>query len=73
MCVSGMPSKFRNHVVKKVAATLQVEYRVKVVNSAWTNGTVKQVMKEILMTSKDMSNGRRKSLSEEISGVLVVE
>lgn len=46
--VSDNATHFRNRVVRKKAKTLDVEHRVSVANSAWTNGSVKRVMREVI-------------------------
>ena len=51
-------------VVRKFAKQLGITHRFSVANSAWTNGTVERIMREILRVAKAILNERRRPLSE---------
>ena len=62
--VSNNTSHFRNRVVLKLAKALGVEHRFSVANSAWTNGTMERMMREVIHGAKAMLNEEGRPLSE---------
>jgi len=60
-------------VLHKVARQLGINHRFSVANSAWTNGTVERMMREILRTAKSILNERRRPLSEWIVVVPAIQ
>ena len=54
----------RNRVVRKLAKALGVDHRFSVANSAWTNGTVERMMREVIHGAKAMLNEGGRPLSE---------
>ena len=64
--VSDNAAHFKNRVIRKVASRIGVTHRFSVANSAWTNGTVERMMREVLRTTKAILNERRRPLSEWI-------
>ena len=47
--VSDNATHFRNRVVRKLAKALGVDHRFSVANSAWTNGTVERMMRDVIL------------------------
>ena len=62
--VSDNAPHFRNRVVNKPAKSLGVEHRFPVANSAWTNGTVERMIREVTHGAKAMPNEGRQPLRE---------
>ena len=62
--VSDNATHFRNSAVRKLAKALDVEHRFSVANSAWTNGTVERMMREVIDEGKAMLNEGGRPLSE---------
>ena len=62
--VSDNATHFRNRVVRNLAKSLGVEHRFSVANSAWTNGTVERMMREVIHGAKAMLNEWGRPLSE---------
>ena len=54
--VSDNGTRFHNRVMRKLVKALDVEHRLSVANSAWTNGTVERVMREVIHGVKAMLN-----------------
>ncbi|CAN0274200.1 unnamed protein product, partial [Scytosiphon promiscuus] len=50
--VSDTATHFKNHLLAKFTTLLGVDHRFTVANSPWTNGTVENVMKEVLRVLK---------------------
>ena len=46
----------RNRVVRKLAKALGAEHWFSVANSAWTNGTVERMMRQVIHGAKAMLN-----------------
>ena len=55
---------FRNRVVRKLAKAPGVEHRFSMVKSAWTNGTVEGMMREVIHGAKAMLNEGGRPLSD---------
>ena len=51
-------------MVRKLAKALGVGHRFSVANSAWTNGTVERMMREVIYGAKSMLNEGERPLSE---------
>ena len=62
--VSDNAANFRNRVLRKLAKVLGVEHRFSVANSAWTNGTVERMIREVVRGAKAMLNEGSGPLSE---------
>ena len=62
--VSDNAIYFRNHVVRKLAKELGVEHWFSVANSAWTNGTVERMVREVTHEAKTMLIEEGRPLSE---------
>ena len=62
--VSDNAQHFKDRVLRKAAKKLRVEHRFSVAISAWTNGTVERMMREILRTAMAMLNERLKPPGE---------
>ena len=71
--VSDNATHFKNRVLRKVARQLGITHRFSVANSAWTNGTVERMMREVLRVAKAVLNERRRPLSEWIAVVPSVQ
>lgn len=50
--VSDTATHFKNHLLAKLTTLLGVDHRFAVANSPWSNGTVENVMKEVLRVLK---------------------
>ena len=68
--VSDNATHFRNSVVLKLARALGVEHRVSVDNSAWPNGTINRMVREVIHVANVMLNesGRPLVSGCDISG-----
>ena len=62
--LSDNTTRFRNRVMRKLAKALGVEHRLSVASSAWTNGTVERMMREVIHVAKAMLNEGWRPLSE---------
>ena len=62
--VSDNSTHFRNSVVRKLARALGVEHRVSVDNSAWPNGTIDRIVREVIHVAQVMLNESGRPLSE---------
>ena len=71
--VSDHATLFRNHVVCKLSKALGVEHRFSVANSAWTNGTVEHMMREVIHGARAMLNEGGRPLSEWVVVQLAVK
>lgn len=71
--VSDGASLFNNRVIRKVAAALQVVHRFGAANSAWTNGTVRTLIREILKSMGEILSEGGKTLSEWTTVVPAVQ
>ena len=58
------PTHFCNRVVRKLMRALGVEHRLSVANSAWTNGTVERMMREVIHGAKVMLKEWERPLSD---------
>ena len=59
--MSDNATHFRNRVVRKLVKALGVEHRFSVANSAWTNGTVQRMMREVIHEEKRQQRTRARS------------
>ena len=60
-------------MVRKLAKALGVDHRFSVANSAWTNGTVERMMREVIHGAKAMLNEGGRPLSEWVAVLQAVQ
>ena len=62
--MSDHATHFCNRVAHKLAKAQGAEHRFSVANSAWTNGTMERMMREVIHGAKAMLNEEGRPLSE---------
>ena len=71
--MSDNATHFRNRVVRKLAKSLGFEHRFSLANSAWTNGAVERIMREVIHGAKAMLNEWGRPLSKWVGVLPVVQ
>ena len=71
--VSDIASHFKNGVMKMLEGALGVEHRFAVVNSLWSNGTCKRMMREVVRALKAILQEERRDVREWMDVVPAVQ